>query len=241
MFFANDKNGNRISAEDAIVGEKYFCPTCNTELILKPGIERQAHFAHKVACSDHWYYEMSEWHQRMQGYFLPKYREVVVEHNGEKHRADVLIPDRHGSKSLVIEFQHSNMSREEFFERNVFYKKAGYNIIWVFDINNPVTEKFLSNTDDYIFNFKWNCPYACLKDYKYYTNKDKLPNKVLLSYYDDGDDILFLFEQYNIFSRKVDVDCTWHCGGSFSMFWMRYNSVRDDVGDRTDAAYFFDW
>lgn len=241
MFFANDKNGNRISAEEAIIGEAYYCPTCNTELILKPGMERRAHFAHKTACSDKWHYEMSEWHQRMQGYFLPQYREVVVEYNGEKHRADVLIPDRHGGKSLVIEFQHSNMSRDEFFERNVFYKSAGYDIIWVFDINNHVTEKFLSNTDDYIYNFKWNCPYACLKDYKYYTNKDKLPNKILLSYYNDGDDILFLFEQYDMFSREVDVDCTWHGGSPFSMFWMRYNSVRDDVGDLTDAAYFFDW
>ena len=85
MFFANDKNGNRISAEVAIIGEIYYCPTCNTELILKPGMERRTHFAHKTACSDKWHYEMSEWHQRMQGYFLPQYREVVVEYNGEKH------------------------------------------------------------------------------------------------------------------------------------------------------------
>lgn len=240
MFFANNKDGNRISAEVAIVGESYYCPTCNTDLIFKRGDVRLSHFAHKTTCSDKWHYEMSEWHQRMQGYFLPQYREVVVEYNGEKHRADVLIPDRHGGKALVIEFQHSNMSREEFFERNVFYKSAGYNIIWVFDINNPVTEKFLSNTDDYIFNFKWNCPYACLKDYKYYTNKDKLPNKILLSYYNDGDDILFLFERYDMFSMKVNVDCTWHFGGSLSMFWMRRNFVRDDAGDFTDAEYFFD-
>ena len=245
MFFANDKNGNRISAEDAIVGEKYFCPTCNTELILKPGIERQAHFAHKVACSDHWHYEMSEWHQRMQGYFLPKYREVVVEHNGEKHRADVLIPDRHGGKSLVIEFQHSNMSIDEFVERNVFYKNAGYDIIWIFDMNNSDNVYKVSQDDKQ--SFVWNCPFSCLKELDKYDKKN-LPNNIFLSFSKTkrtySYDILLQLVSYNAIGRIVCVEFDW-CGPvEISLNKMARNVVCFKNGkleyDYTDAAYFFD-
>ena len=248
MFFANDKNGNRVYAEEAIVGGKYFCPTCNTELILKPGIERQAHFSHKVSCSDKWHYEMSEWHQRMQGYFLPKYREVVVEHNGEKHRADVLIPDLHGGKSLVIEFQHSNMSREEFCERNVFYKNAGYDIVWVFDINNASTANALSSSRSCENLFSWHCPFACLKDYNTIA-KPMLPNNIFLTYVKAkrkfNYDILIQFLSYDTIKHIVDVDFDWRGPVEISMNNMAQNFYHfkngEPTDDWTDASYFFDW
>ncbi len=35
MFIALDNVGNRISAENSIQGEKYFCPICGEQLIIK--------------------------------------------------------------------------------------------------------------------------------------------------------------------------------------------------------------
>jgi competence CoiA-like predicted nuclease len=63
-------------------------------------------------------YDMTEWHKNWQKAFPIECNEVYLENNGEVHRADVLIEKR----KVVIEFQHSPMSGEEFEKRNAFYK-----------------------------------------------------------------------------------------------------------------------
>lgn len=46
--FALDQNNNIVDIKNAIENKKYFCPSCNTEMILKRGKIRQWHFAHKA-------------------------------------------------------------------------------------------------------------------------------------------------------------------------------------------------
>ena len=54
--------------------------------------------------------------------------ELFFQKNGEKHRADVFIND------TVLEFQHSELSYDEFYERNEFYNSLGYDVEWIFDV-----------------------------------------------------------------------------------------------------------
>ena len=112
MFCALDSCGNRIYADEANKGEKYTCPICNLPVILRRGEINIDHFADE--CVDDWKYDMSEWHKKMQNYFPKEAQEVVVTHQGKKHRADVLIGD------VVLEFQHSPITASEFEARNRF-------------------------------------------------------------------------------------------------------------------------
>ena len=136
MIRANDKNGESILIGDTIKGEEYFCPTCGKPLIIKakdPDAAVRPYFSHRpnTHCTDNWKYDMSEWHRAWQEKFPKQCREIVLENNGIKHRADVLI------NNIVIEFQHSSISHEEILERNNFYRSLGYNVVWVFDATSP--------------------------------------------------------------------------------------------------------
>lgn len=145
MFIANDKNGERISIENAIKTNEYVCPICGEPLIIKAENSSAVtkHFAHKkgTQCLDGWSHDMSEWHREWQEKFPEECREVVVEKNGVKHRADILI------NNTVIEFQHSPITNEEILERNAFYLSCGYRVIWVFDATDKIKNEYSNSID----------------------------------------------------------------------------------------------
>ena len=136
MFIALDENKNRISIDKVDKTKQYFCPVCDKQLSVKAtdSLSVKAHFAHKkgTECIDTWQHDMSNWHHDWQCLFPEKYREVVVEKDGVKHRADILV------NGFVIEFQHSPIKAEEIQERNNFYLNCGYKVIWVFDADNKI-------------------------------------------------------------------------------------------------------
>ena len=131
MFTALTKDNKRISIEEDISGETYYCPVCGNPVAVKAANSNnvRTHFAHKrnSLCLDDWKHDMSDWHFEWQSKFPIESREVVVEKDGVVHRADILIND------TVIEFQHSPISGEEFESRNSFYKSCGYRVVWLFD------------------------------------------------------------------------------------------------------------
>lgn len=134
MYIALDENGNRVEIKNAEKGKDYFCPVCNTPLVIKAGEQRAKHFAHKAKTDCDTWADMSEWHYAWQEKFSSEYREIVLEYNGSKHRADVL------AEHTVIEFQHSAISSKEFKERNQFYTGCGYRVVWVFDMREKLGE-----------------------------------------------------------------------------------------------------
>ena len=142
MYIALDENKIRVHIENAEKSKQYFCPVCGEKLIIKAvdSLSVKPHFAHKkgTECIDTWQHDMSEWHYKWQCLFPEEYREVVVEKDGIKHRADVLID------GFVIEFQHSPISRDEIKERNEFYTCCGYKVIWVFDAHGKVKDSGVS-------------------------------------------------------------------------------------------------
>ena len=146
MLYANNSNGERIAVDDCSPDETYFCPVCGQRLKIKAtnSICMRRHFAHISKCTDSWKYEeMSEWHLNWQSQFPEECREVVVSHNSETHRADVLI------NNTVIEFQHSRIHPRDIEQRNTFYGQLGYQVVWVFDgVTEDGCYKIKENTLD---------------------------------------------------------------------------------------------
>lgn len=163
MFFALDENNNRVYINDARIKSKYFCPVCGQKLDIKRGTVRRAHFAHakNSVCNDKWHYDMSDWHIYWQKFFPKKNREVVVQYNGEQHRADILI------NNTVIEFQHSSLSSFDFDARNNFYISAGYRIIWVFDVVEQFQNANIDWLDGSEEKFKWLHPKRTFDHFDY--------------------------------------------------------------------------
>lgn len=155
MEFAVDCTGKRIHASEAIKEKEYFCPLCDSKVIPRQGEINIEHFAHLKKCDDNWHYDMSEWHLEWQKQFPKNNREVVMEYNGEKHRADVL------ACGYVIEFQHSPITAEEFNERNRFYLSCGKKVIWIFDVIDEFENGLIECYDEWHRNkdnggkFRW--------------------------------------------------------------------------------------
>lgn len=149
MFRALDAEGNNILASQAISSETYFCPCCHQELYQRRGTIRIPHFAHKPnvsdrdinRCSDGWGHDTSAWHIDWQLRFPEEFYEKRLEHNGIWHVADIAT-----NRNIIIEFQHSPISIEEFRERNAFYTTCGYRVIWVFDLVKECDMQRLENS-----------------------------------------------------------------------------------------------
>ena len=193
MFIAVDEEKHKVSITEAEKGNSYYCPLCGEKLTLRKNCKKKApHFAHKPGsdCTD--WGDMSEWHLDWQESFPKEYREVVMEYNGEKHRADICIE----KMKLVIEFQHSPISREEFHKRNCFYMGLGYQMVWVFDAVNKIKDLEEYRIIPNVFRKDY-----CLHDY--YTQRlwwrrrqDTFENysDILRTYYHNGGRLSLYFE-----------------------------------------------
>ena len=172
MEFAINLVGEKIHASDADKSDEYICPTCRQKVIPRQGQYNIDHFAHLSSCTDHWHYDMSKWHSNWQAQFPVGNREIVVDHLGEKHRADVM------ACGYVIEFQHSPITAEEFEERNAFYRSYGKKVVWIFDLVNEYSEKKIRcyeewrSYNDNGGSFSWKYPKRFLHSYVPQRDKD---------------------------------------------------------------------
>ena len=154
MIFAFDSSKKRIDALYADKKQDYYCPTCNCKVIPRQGEHNIYHFSHLKDCDciDLWKYDMSLWHRNWQMQFPESRQEIVINNQGEKHRADVLLEN----KKLVIEFQHSYISSEEFNERNKFYNSCGYKVLWLFDLSEKIENEQIEDCKyDHQYRWKW--------------------------------------------------------------------------------------
>lgn len=174
MQIAFDEANHRICADKATKDHTYHCPLCGNALILRQGELNIPHFAHEAnTCTDKWTYDMSEWHYIMQNRFQPEQREVVVKHMEQTHRADIL------NGNQVIEFQHSPISMKEIIERNAFYTSAGYNVAWVFDVQEQYNSgSIYSVSHNNALMYGWSNPKRCLQCFPF----PKEDNKSLIIY-----------------------------------------------------------
>lgn len=165
MEYAYTEKRERVHASNADKAKEYTCPICDGKVIPKQGNCNIHHFAHVSKCTDPWYYDMSKWHSDWQAQFPQKNREVVIEYNNEKHRADVM------ACGYIVEFQHSSITSEEFDERNEFYLKYGKKVIWIFDFVDEYKYDKMECYDEWCGKndnggkYRWRYPKRFLKNY----------------------------------------------------------------------------
>jgi len=150
--FALDEKRQRIHAMKADKSKQYYCPICGGDVLPRQGEINVWHFAHQSSCIDDWKYDISAWHRSWQERFPEEIREVIIEKNGECHRADILLG------VYVIEFQHSPISAREFERRNQFYTMAGYKVIWVFDEIDAFANEYIFSSPDDENKYVWKWP-----------------------------------------------------------------------------------
>jgi hypothetical protein len=188
MQMAIDKDGKRFAAHNAVKGVEYRCPMCRKKVNVCQGEIKEPYFAHQKndACTDDWVYDMSEWHCAMQSRFPEMQREILVTHEGKTHRADILFEKR------IIEFQHSDISIKEIRERNEFYNAAGYEVAWVFDLQEQYDAgRILPDDNLNGLGYKWLYPKSCLQCFP--RPKDILTELVLYFYWVNSDG----YEEFN--------------------------------------------
>ncbi len=188
MQFATNEKGNRVFIEDAERHLNYYCPCCGSKLVIKMGEIKCHHFAHEPnsLCKDSWHYDMTEWHINWQNHFPKDCQEIVKERNGIKHRADVLLEN----EKIVYEFQHSSLTSDEFDDRNDFYNSLGYQVIWVFDVED-------SYCSGLIYNYKSNL-WSWDRTKRTFDNRDCKNNKVDLFLQLDNDDPTLIKVTWNV-------------------------------------------
>ncbi len=140
MFVAFDENRQRIYADDFTKTSKCFCMICGEQLIYRNGGHNKAHFAHRKGspCSYECEHE-GPWHLYMKSFF-PKESWEWVFRDAEgkvRHVADVYLQEQ----NTVLEFQHSDISFDDFSRRTLFHLNNGRNIVWIFDESSPKRKK----------------------------------------------------------------------------------------------------
>ena len=210
----NKSTGEIVDIEDALnqQASEYVCPICGSELIIKNGSIVSPHFAHKVGADcDTFSHDMSAWHKEWQALFPKRNREHIEELKIKaseyrkaayafnfardsvymtlsKHKDDDIITLRHRADiracGYVIEIQKSPISREEFNERNWFYRAIGCKVIWVFNFNDAYENdriQFWDDVNSYYGGgkYKWNHAAKMFKDFlpqNYKKRKDRFGN-----------------------------------------------------------------
>lgn len=152
MLIGKNKYGKRVHISNADPDEKdYFCPLCGERLIQKHGYIRREHFAHKknAKLCDVWNYDNSNWYYEWISKFPMSSQEVILEKNGRKHYADVLVNHK------VIEFYNTGMTDKEFQERNDFFQSFGYKVIWVLNVQEQWNKTIEQKSSGYCYSWKY--------------------------------------------------------------------------------------
>src|SRR3990167_972111 len=132
MLYAINPLAAKIQASPKEVGH---CPQCKELMTPKCGEINIWHWAHQPgSVCPAARYGMTEWHLKWQQRFKPEEIEILVTFGGITHIADVIV-NNPGSSSekhkLVMEFQRQAMPVEVMEEREMFWRRQGYDFRWV--------------------------------------------------------------------------------------------------------------
>lgn len=140
--FISVLNGTYDAIKDIKKHEPFFCPSCNGELILKMGVKKIPHFAHKTKCPIKPEGEseihllgkkkLYEW-LTVQG-FQPR-MEVFL--SALNQQPDLLF--EWGGKKVAVEFQCSIIQTNEIKRRTLNYLKYSYWPLWIVNQKHVTT------------------------------------------------------------------------------------------------------
>ncbi|MGG5359421.1 MULTISPECIES: competence protein CoiA [unclassified Enterococcus] len=131
MLIAKTKQGDDILAQEASKGRNYHCGGCGQPVILKKGLQKEAHFAHKKAADCQLFSEAeTAEHLRLKKHFKKWLGNAAVLEAylpQLKQRPDILQQE----EKLAIEIQCSVLSIEKLIERTCTYRDQGYDCWWI--------------------------------------------------------------------------------------------------------------
>lgn len=135
MYIANDEHGTQILAHDALKSGRYFCPVCDTPVVLKAGSVKMPHFSHHhiLQCSRYLYKRESLLHLKLKHDLylqLNPYYNTAMEYYLESIEQ---IPDILIEHHLALEIQLSRISPELILSRTRGYSKLGIQVMWLLD------------------------------------------------------------------------------------------------------------
>jgi hypothetical protein len=183
MEFALSESNERIVATPHAKG---FCALCKGPMIPKCGHIKIDHWAHKsVKDCDPWWEPESEWHRQWKNIVHEDLREVVIEKEGEKHRADIQLPS-----GIIIEFQKSPLPIGERLRREKFYEK----MLWVIHFPKEKIEWERSDPTNITSSKNFNEYYLTIKYFNKWINYPPNLSPIFLDF-DDGE-MFWIMEFY---------------------------------------------
>ena len=157
MYSAYNEQFKKISINDAVAGQTYFCPTCKKKLFVKVGERKRPHFCHyrNESCIDYWKYDESEWSDKWKSSFSND--EVEIVHY--EHHIDIEVKN-----NLGIMFSSASMHRETFIEKTNYMLGNINNAMWLFNLTD-LYEKKAINPGRY--SVIWKNIWKMFSDYLY--------------------------------------------------------------------------
>lgn len=142
MFIAIDEIGNEVEAIHASRSRKYFCPVCSSEVRLKKGDIKIAHFSHQNinVCERYLYRRESELHLKLKHdlyLMLKPHCDIRLEYYLDEIEQ---IPDCLVNYSVALEIQLSKISPSLILDRTNGYKKLGIDVRWIHDDTTIVSK-----------------------------------------------------------------------------------------------------
>lgn len=168
MLYAITNDNKKIFIKNAINQEvesntphliSYKCPVCAQDLVIRNGLKKFPHFAHKKGtlagseCDTFKPLLQTEWYLNCLEAVPKEYAEPVISFGREKHLADAIIKD------TVFTFLHGKITPAEFEKRNRFYIKAGYKVTWLVHMGEVIKEGHLKTAYPRPFDFAWEDAY----------------------------------------------------------------------------------
>ena len=146
MFTAKKEGGGIIHITSVSRGsdERYYCPGCGKELVVKRLQNGTSFFAHKAYSSCAYSDDESQWRKRWLSlidgdknftvrhvfpYETPYMREL-----GFKKDVEYSYPADVRAGGCVVMLMPGALSKREFQRQNYFFSNAGYRIVWIMDL-----------------------------------------------------------------------------------------------------------
>lgn len=142
MYIANDEHGVQVLAHNAVKSGRYFCPVCETPVVLKAGSIKVPHFSHRhiLQCSRYLYKRESLLHLKLKHDLyleLNRFYDTAMEYYLDSIEQ---IPDLLIEHDLALEIQLSRISPELILSRTAGYYKLGMRVMWLLEEKEIKTE-----------------------------------------------------------------------------------------------------
>lgn len=142
MYIANDEQGIQILAHNAVKNGRYYCPVCDTPVVLKAGSVKMPHFSHHhiLQCNRYLYKRESLLHLKLKHDLYLKLNRIYD--TAMEYYLDSIeqIPDLLIEHDLALEIQLSRISPELILSRTAGYYKLGMRVMWLLDEKEIKTE-----------------------------------------------------------------------------------------------------